>query len=45
MMDSAPTGAVHQRGRGWVRRITEEHSLVYSVANDAPLVAACRYHF
>ncbi|ORJ49184.1 addiction module toxin RelE [Kluyvera intermedia] len=27
------------------RRITEEHRLVYSVANDAPLVAACRYHF
>jgi Txe/YoeB family toxin of Txe-Axe toxin-antitoxin module len=27
------------------RRITEEHRQVYSITNDALLVAACRYHF
>ena len=29
----------------WSRRITEEHRLVYSIANDALLIAACRYHY
>lgn len=29
----------------WSRRITEEHRLVYSITNDALLIAACRYHY
>ncbi|WP_437889459.1 Txe/YoeB family addiction module toxin [Phytobacter sp. V91] len=29
----------------WSRRITSEHRLVYSVTDDALLIAACRYHY
>ncbi|WP_025370991.1 Txe/YoeB family addiction module toxin [Advenella mimigardefordensis] len=29
----------------WSRRITLEHRLVYAVADDALLIAACRYHY
>lgn len=29
----------------WSRRITEEHRLVYEVAGDSVLIAACRYHY
>ena len=29
----------------WSRRITEEHRLVYKVAEDEIRIAACRYHY
>ncbi|HAT2611494.1 TPA: type II toxin-antitoxin system YoeB family toxin [Kluyvera intermedia] len=45
MVAAVQAGAVRQRGRVWSRRITEEHRQVYSITNDALLVAACRYHF
>lgn len=29
----------------WSRRITDEHRLVYKLAEDEILIAACRYHY
>ncbi|MYS83292.1 Txe/YoeB family addiction module toxin [Embleya scabrispora] len=29
----------------WSRRITEEHRLVYKIADDHIRIAACRYHY
>ena len=29
----------------WSRRITDEHRLIYKVADDEIRVAACRYHY
>jgi toxin YoeB len=29
----------------WSRRISEEHRLVYKVAEDRLLIAQCRYHY
>ena len=29
----------------WSRRITAEHRFVYSVTDEALLIAACRYHY
>ena len=29
----------------WLRRITEEHRLVYKVTSDDVLIATCRYHY
>ena len=29
----------------WLRRITEEHRLVYKVVDDGIRIAACRYHY
>jgi toxin YoeB len=29
----------------WSRRITDEHRLVYKVAEDEIRIAACRYHY
>ncbi len=29
----------------WSRRLTQEHRLVYRMAEDALLVAQCRYHY
>jgi toxin YoeB len=29
----------------WSRRITDEHRLVYKIANEDIRVAACRYHY
>lgn len=29
----------------WSRRITEEHRLVYKIADDQIRIAACRYHY
>lgn len=28
----------------WSRRITQEHRLIYRVAEDSLLIAQCRYH-
>uniref|UniRef100_UPI003341F71F Txe/YoeB family addiction module toxin n=1 Tax=Castellaniella defragrans TaxID=75697 RepID=UPI003341F71F len=35
----------HSLAGFWSRRITAEHRLVYSVTDDALLIAACRYHY
>lgn len=29
----------------WSRRITDEHRLVYTITDDAIIVAACKYHY
>jgi toxin YoeB len=29
----------------WLRRINDEHRLVYKVADDEVRIAACRYHY
>lgn len=29
----------------WSRRIDDEHRLVYSVTDEAILIASCRYHY
>jgi toxin YoeB len=29
----------------WSRRITDEHRLVYRIADDEIRIAACRYHY
>lgn len=29
----------------WSRRIDDEHRLVYSVTEEAILIASCRYHY
>jgi toxin YoeB len=29
----------------WSRRTTDEHRLVYKIANDEIRIAACRYHY
>lgn len=29
----------------WSRRITQEHRLVYRIADDEIRIAACRYHY
>ena len=29
----------------WSRRITDEHRLVYKIADDEIRIAACRYHY
>lgn len=29
----------------WLRRITEEHRLVYMVTDDAIIVVSCKYHY
>ena len=29
----------------WSRRITDEHRLVYKIANEEIRIAACRYHY
>lgn len=35
----------HNLAGFWSRRITAEHRFVYSVADDALMIAACRYHY
>lgn len=40
-----PEPLKHNLAGFWSRRITEEHRLVYTVTNDALLIAACRYHY
>lgn len=29
----------------WLRRITDEHRLVYKIIDDEVRIAACRYHY
>lgn len=35
----------HNLAGFWSRRITAEHRLVYSMTDEALLIAACRYHY
>ena len=35
----------HHLAGFWSRRITAEHRFVYSVTDEALLIAACRYHY
>ena len=40
-----PEALKHSLSGYWSRRITDEHRLVYKVANDEIRIAACRYHY
>ncbi|QZN96761.1 Txe/YoeB family addiction module toxin [Symbiopectobacterium purcellii] len=40
-----PEPLKHNLSGFWSRRITEEHRLVYAIAEGAILIAACRYHY
>lgn len=40
-----PEPLKHDLSRWWLRRITQEHRLVYRVEGDALLIAQCRYHY
>lgn len=35
----------HQLQGSWSRRISDEHRLVYTVANDTVTIIACRFHY
>jgi toxin YoeB len=35
----------HELSGAWSRRITDEHRLVYLVADDSIKILACRYHY
>lgn len=35
----------HNLAGYWSRRITAEHRFVYSVTDEALVIAACRYHY
>ena len=35
----------HNLAGFWSRRITAKHRFVYSVTDEALLIAACRYHY
>ncbi|MBG6245987.1 Txe/YoeB family addiction module toxin [Candidatus Symbiopectobacterium sp. 'North America'] len=40
-----PEPLKHNLSGFWSRRITEEHRLVYAIAEGSILIAACRYHY
>jgi toxin YoeB len=40
-----PEPLKHNLSGYWSRRINQEHRLVYKVADDALLIAQCRYHY
>jgi toxin YoeB len=40
-----PEPLKHDFAGYWSRRITEEHRLVYKIAEDEVRIAACRYHY
>lgn len=40
-----PEALKHALSSYWSRRVTEEHRLVYKIADDAILVAQVRYHY
>lgn len=40
-----PEALKHGLGGYWSRRITDEHRLVYKIADGAVRIAACRYHY
>lgn len=40
-----PEPLKHELSGYWSRRITDEHRLVYKVANGSIAIAQCRYHY
>lgn len=40
-----PEALKHGLAGYWSRRITDEHRLVYKIADEDILIAACRYHY
>jgi toxin YoeB len=40
-----PEPLKHDFAGYWSRRITDEHRLVYKIAEDDVRIAACRYHY
>lgn len=40
-----PGALKHDVAGYWSRRITDEHRLVYKLADDEVRIAACRYHY
>jgi toxin YoeB len=40
-----PEPLKHDFAGYWSRRITEEHRLVYKIAEDEIRIAACRHHY
>jgi toxin YoeB len=40
-----PEALKHGFHRYWSRRITDEHRLVYRLADDQILIAQCRFHY
>ena len=41
----APKALRHSLQGMWSRRITGEHRLVYSIAQDTVIIHSCRYHY
>lgn len=40
-----PEPLKHEFHGFWLRRITDEHRLVYAISDDQIQIAACRYHY
>ena len=40
-----PEPLKHDFAGYWSRRITDEHRLVYKIADDEMRIASCRYHY
>ncbi|WIM66893.1 Txe/YoeB family addiction module toxin [Corynebacterium breve] len=40
-----PEPLKHEFSGYWSRRITDEHRLVYSYAEDSIVILSCRYHY
>ena len=40
-----PEPLKHDFAGYWSRRITDEHRLVYKIADDEMPIASCRYHY
>ena len=40
-----PEALKHDLSGYWSRRITDEHRLVYKVAQDAVIVISCKFHY
>jgi toxin YoeB len=40
-----PEALQHDFAGYWTRRITDEHRLVYKIAEGEVRIAACRYHY
>ena len=40
-----PEPLKHNSAEYWLRRITDEHRLVYKIVDDDVRIASCRYHY
>jgi len=40
-----PEPLKHELSGCWSRRITDEHRLVYTVADDSVVIISCKYHY